>query len=118
MCRSFFGDQEDDFELEIESISAVKNQDEKVGKTELEKSYVLVDEDQTDDFETIEKSEWASDVEKGGVHRNDPGRPEKRSRTFSKLALMAGAVLFIVAWMNISGTSPSSLWTCVTRRTT
>ena len=96
MCRSFFGDQEGDFELEIERISAVKMEKKGGFASPMEATSVAENHDEKS-FEVAEKS--LADVERGDVSEGDRHLHQGPSRR-SKLAMLAlGIMLLVNVWI-------------------
>jgi len=100
MCRSFFGDQEGDFQLRIGRISAVKLAQEHGDRTPSEEgSYVMVQE-RGDEGTVLGGEEKGrkdiEDLEKGspaGGDRKGAGMP-----WWSKLMLSVGFLVLVVVW--------------------
>jgi hypothetical protein len=100
MCRSFFGDQEGDFNLEIERISAVKRLEDKGYGSE--KSYVLVDENEESFGTMADSNEGHMDLEKAADAEGDVHVRAARPATWSQLAVLA-AVFITLAYVVRSG---------------
>jgi hypothetical protein len=113
MCRSFFGDQEGDFKLVIERISAIRL-DETTQNTGSEK--IVVSTDLTEASALLPKSD-AADLERAGGADADIGPVPKRP--LNKMAVLAlgsaVATLLLLQFTSIPMTDQVKRWAGVMR---